>query len=141
MYYKPLLLPLLVQVLLTFIVMLRMYRSRVSEFKRKKIHPQSVSTRKEFREKLTDSAAAADNFSNLFEMPVLFYTVVLLALILLVEDTVLVALAWMFVILRIVHSYIHTTYNTVMHRFMVFAASCAVLFFMWARVGWYILIR
>ncbi len=140
MFYKPLLLPLLFQVLLTFVVMHRMYFRRIAEFKDKRINPQSVPTRQKFRESLTDSANSADNFSNLFEMPVLFYTAILLALILMLQDSVLVTLAWMYVLLRAVHSYIHTTYNTVIHRFYTFAASCLVLLGIWVRLGWYIII-
>ena len=39
-----------------------------------------------------------------------------------------------------VHSFIHTTYNTVIHRFAVFVASSLVLLGMWVRLGWYIII-
>jgi len=135
MAFNALLLPLLAQVLLTFVVMVRMYNSRVAEFKAKGIHPDSVKTRQTFREKVTDSAHIADNFSNLFEMPVLFYVAILLAMSLLVADPVLVALAWLYVALRIVHSTIHTTYNKVMHRFYAFAASALVLLAIWVRLA------
>ena len=141
MFYKPLLLPLLAQVLLTFIVMFRMYSKRIAEFKAKRIHPDSVKTRQLFREKLTDSANSADNFLNLFEMPVLFYAAVLLALSLLLTDYLLVALAWLYVALRYVHSFIHVTYNTVMHRFYVFAASAMVLLVIWVRLAALILLK
>lgn len=135
MAFKPLLFPLLAMVALTFIVMLRMYLARVAEFKAKQIDPDSVKTRRAFREKLTDSAHIADNFSNLFEMPVLFYAALLLAMILLVSDYLLVALAWTYVALRVVHSAIHTTYNRVMHRFQAFAASALVLLAIWVRLA------
>ena len=141
MFYKPLLLPLVIQAALTFVVMFRMYRLRINEFKTKRIHPQTVPSRHKFRQLLTDSAPSADNFSNLFEMPVLFYANILLALILMLQDPVLVALAWLYVFLRVVHSIIHTTYNTVIHRFYVFAASAVVLLGMWVRLGWYIIIH
>lgn len=135
MAMKPLLLPLLAQVALTFIVMFRMYALRTAEFKTKRIDPQSVRTRQTFREKLTDSAHVADNYSNLFELPVLFYAAILLALTLLVSDPLLEGLAWLFVGLRAVHSYIHTTYNTVMHRFYAFAAGALVLLAIWVRLA------
>lgn len=135
MALKPLLWPLLAQVALTFVVMLRMYLARVAEFKAKRIDPQSVRTRHAFREKVTDSAHIADNFSNLFEMPILFYVAMLLAMTLLVSDALLVSLAWTYVLLRIVHSAIHTTYNRVMHRFYAFAASALVLLAIWIRLA------
>jgi len=138
MYFKPLLLPLLAQVGLTFIVMTSMYRTRVAELKAKHIHPQKIGTRSKSRELLTDSAFAADNYSNLFETPVLFYTAILTTLVLMVQDSVLVALAWAYVASRYVHSFIHVTYNRVMHRFAAFIFSSFVLFAFWVRLGWII---
>jgi hypothetical protein len=78
MYFKPLLLPLLAQVALSFIIMSSMYRTRIAEMKTKQIHPQQIKSRSKSKELLTDSASASDNYSNLFELPVLFYTAILL---------------------------------------------------------------
>ena len=139
MYFKPLLLPLLAQVALTFIVMGSMYRTRVAEMNSKQIHPQQIKTRSKSKELLTESAAAADNYSNLFELPVLFYTAILLTLILMVQDGILVILAWSFVGSRCLHSLIHVTYNRVLHRFAVFIFSSFVLLAFWVRLGWIIL--
>lgn len=141
MFYKPLLLPLLAQVLLTFIVFFRMYATRIPEFKAKRIDPNAVKTRRDKNELLVDSANSADNFANLFEMPVLFYTAILLALTLMLSDLVLVGLAWLFVGLRYVHSFIHTTYNNVWHRFYVFFASALVLLIIWVRLGALIVLK
>ena len=139
MYFKPLLLPLLAQVALTFIVMLIMYRKRVTEMKSKRIHPQRIRTRSKSKALLTDSASAADNFSNLFELPILFYTAILLTLNLMVQDSILVILAWSFVISRYLHSFVHVSYNRVMHRFSFFVFSSFVLLAYWVRLGWIIL--
>jgi hypothetical protein len=139
MYFKPLLLPLLAQVALTFIVMLIMYRKRVTEMKLKRIHPQRIRTRSKSKALLTDSESAADNFSNLFELPILFYTTILLTLILMVQDSILVILAWAFVISRYLHSFVHVSYNRVMHRFSFFVFSGFVLLAYWVRLGWIIL--
>lgn len=139
MYFKPLLLPLLAQITLTFIVMLIMYRKRVAEMKLKRIHPQRIRTRSKSKALLTDSASAADNFSNLFELPTLFYTAILLTLILMVQDGILVILAWSFVISRYLHSFVQVSYNRVMHRFSVFVFSGFVLLAYWIRLGWIIL--
>lgn len=138
MYFKPLLIPLLAQVALTFIVMIIMYRKRVTEMKTKRIHPQRTKTRSKALGVLTDSETAANNYTNLFESPVLFYTAILLTLILMVQDSILVILAWTYVGSRFIHSFIHITYNRVMHRFMVFLFSSFVLFAIWVRLGWII---
>lgn len=136
MYYEPLLIPLFLQVLLTFFVWVKMYVSRINEIQTKGIDPQALSTRSKSRDILTDSSAEADNLLNLFEMPVLFYTAMLLALVLLMQDPVLVILAWLYVGLRTVHSLIHTTYNIVMQRFWVYIFSCVTLFAIWLRLAW-----
>ncbi len=139
MYFKPLLIPLLAQVALTFIMMLIMYRKRVNEMKAKRIHPQRTKTRSIAHGVLTDSESAADNYSNLFESPILFYTAILLTLMLMVQDSILVLLAWTYVASRYLHSFIHVTYNKVMHRFSVFIFSSFVLLAMWVRLGWIII--
>ena len=139
MYFKPLLLPLLAQVVLTFVVMLVMYRKRVAEMKSKRIHPQRTKSRSMTHGVLTDSETAANNYANLFESPILFYTAILLTLILMVQDSILVALAWTYVGSRYLHSFIHITYNRVMHRFSVFIFSSFVLLAMWVRLGWIII--
>jgi len=141
MFYKPLLIPLLALVFLTFVVWVYMYVTRLSEIKRKSIDPQSLDTRVRGQALLTDSPAPADNLKNLFELPVLFYVAVLLALVLMIQDQLLVQLAWGYVALRYVHSLVHCTYNRVMHRFIAYAASCLVLMFIWARLAGYILMH
>ena len=139
MYFKPLLIPLLAQVALTFIVMLIMYRKRVAEMQLKRIHPQRVKTRSITHGVLVDSESAANNYLNLFESPVLFYVAILLTLMLMVQDSILVILVWTYVTSRYIHSFIHVTYNRVMHRFSVFIFSSFVLFAIWVRLGWIIL--
>ncbi len=138
MFFKPLLYPLLIQVGLTFLVWVRMYQVRLAEMKEKKIDPESLATRSDSR-RLLARTAAADNFSNQFEIPVLFYTAIMLALTLMLQDVVLVALAWMFVMLRIVHAAIHITYNNVMHRFTAYVMGAIAVLGMWVRLAWYII--
>ena len=111
-------------VLLTFVVWPRCTRRRIGQMKRERIHPQSVATSAQTAARLTDSRAA-DNFRNLFELPVLFY----LALRGRADrpgHADMLALAWAFVALRVAHSGIQCTYNKVMHRFKVYcwARSC-----------------
>ncbi len=139
MYFKPLLLPLLAQVLLTFIVLYTMGRKRVNEIKKKKIHPQRTDVRTHSREVFKDAEAASDNYHNQFESPLLFYVAIVLTLMLLVQDYVIVVLAWIYVGLRYIHSFIHITYNRVLHRFAVFVFSSVVLFALWVRLGWIII--
>lgn len=138
MYFKPLLLPLLAQVALSFIVMISMYRTRIIEIKSKHIHPHKLDTNSGSKELPSDPAPTADNYPNLLELPVLFYTGILLTLILMVQDSILVILAWTFVVSRYLHSFIQVTYNKAMHRLSVFLFSSFVLLAFWMRLGWII---
>jgi hypothetical protein len=115
---------------LTFIVWLHMYFRRVAQMKRERIHPQAVATSAQLSARLTDSASA-DNFRNLFELPVLFYLAVVVAAQTAQVTVVTLSLAWLFVALRIAHSAIQCTYNKVIHRFYVYVCGGTVLWLLW----------
>jgi hypothetical protein len=73
----------------------------------------------------------ANCFSNQFEVPVLFYVLIALALPLRHADLVIVLLSWVFVITRFVHAGIFVTSNNVPQRGMVWFAGVVVLLAMW----------
>jgi len=75
------------------------------------------------------------NYMNLLELPLLFYVVCLLAWQAPATPAAALPLAWSYVGLRVVHSLIHLTYNHVLHRFIVFAASNFVLLALWVVMG------
>ena len=117
-------------VLLTFAVGLRLLSVRVAEMKEKRVPPQAASNSLQMAARL-QNVQAADNFRNLFEVPVLFYALCAMALALSHVPGWLVAGAWLFVALRIAHSLIQCTYNKVMHRFPVFMSSFVVVVVLW----------
>ena len=122
--------PLIAQVALVALVAGRLYATRIAELRARRIDPQSLATSRTAAGALQD-IAAADNFRNLFEVPVLFFAV---CCALAITDSVTaaqLALAWAFVGLRAAHSLIHVTYNRVMHRFAVYIASTLCVFTMW----------
>jgi hypothetical protein len=127
-------LPALAMVALTIAVWLRMYASRVAEMKRGRIHPQAVATSAQMAARLTDTRAA-DNFRNLFELPVLFYIALVVLALTGHVTTLALAVAWLFVVLRVVHSLIHCTYNRVYHRFSAYLAGGIALWVLWGIVA------
>ncbi|HKO86901.1 MAG TPA: MAPEG family protein [Burkholderiales bacterium] len=132
--HSSILLPAFALVVLTAIVAGALYRERFSEMRRKRLDPQSLSTSANIRQSL-DNTQASDNFKNLFEMPVLFYTLCAFLAAGQVVSSFFVVGAWLYVLLRYVHSYIHLTYNRVMHRFLAYVLSMLVLFTLWAVYG------
>ena len=141
MSFNPIILPLLTMVFLTFAVWIYLFALRIPETTRKRIDLQDLQDRTEAHKLLTVSAAASNNLKNLFEMPVLFYVGVMLAVVLLIQDAMLIQLAWGFVIFRIVHSIVQCTYNRVMHRFLVYIISSIFLLLMWTRLAAYLLMN
>ena len=78
---------------------------------------------------------AADNFRNLFELPVLFYVALVVADRIGMVDGISLGLAWAFVALRVVHSAIQVTYNKVMHRFAAYVSGGMALWLLWAYLA------
>jgi hypothetical protein len=70
-------------------------------------------------------------FSNQFEMPLLFYALIALALPLRHADLVIVLLSWVFVVTRFAHAGIFVTSNNMRQRSLVWFAGVLVLFAMW----------
>lgn len=132
---EDMLLPGLAMAALTFAVWLRMYVERIGQMKRDRIHPQSVASASQMAAAIKDSRAA-DNFRNLFELPVLFYFALVVAILSGLVTPFSLALAWVFVILRLAHSLIHCTYNKVMHRFTAYVAGGLALWALWGYLAW-----
>lgn len=72
-------------------------------------------------------------YMNLLELPVLFYVVCLLMLATGRFDAVQVTLAWVFVMTRYVHAFIHIGFNYVPLRFTAFLAGVFTLAVIWTR--------
>lgn len=127
---KLLILAIFTQVLLSLIVMVIMGRRRFAAARAKEIKMQQFATM------TLDNApesviAAGRNFTNQFEIPVLFYVASLAALALNQVSLVLVAIAWVFVATRIIHSIVHLTSNHLRSRFRVFLMGCVTVLVMW----------
>ena len=74
------------------------------------------------------------NMMNLLELPMLFYVACLVYLVIGRVDEYALALAWLYVALRVVHSAIHVTYNCVPHRVIAFGLSNVVLVMFWTNL-------
>lgn len=109
-------------------------RRRVAEIRRQHIPPQALARAKDVTALLQDTAAM-DNLNNLLQMPVLFYAVCLTATQVQASSLPMVALAWGYVLLRVVHSFIQLGGNRVMRRFPVWMAGNVVLFALWGGLG------
>jgi hypothetical protein len=128
MSLQSVLLPLFVEVILTIVLMLRMGALRGRDFRTGAVKPQAVALREPNWPERT--AQAANSFSNQFELPVLFYVLTILEWVTRHAGLLFVVLAWVFVILRVVHAYVHVTSNILL-RGAVYSAGAVVLVVMW----------
>jgi hypothetical protein len=80
-------------------------------------------------------ANPSDNLKNLFEIPVLFYVLVIYLFVTRQVDSMYVAAGWIFVAFRILHSAVHSTFNLVMLRFYLYLAATLAVWFMLFRAA------
>jgi len=123
-------LPVIALVLLTAVVWIRLYVERIRELRQRRIDPQALATSAAAGQTM-QRVQASDNFKNLFEVPVLFYALCAVLISAQQVSAFFVIGAWVYVALRYVHSFIHLTYNRVMHRFTVYVLSTVILFVLW----------
>lgn len=122
--------PVAAQIALVAVIWVRLYLARLAEMRARRIDPQSLAT-SQMAAKALENVSAADNFRNLFEVPVLFYVVCCALAITDLVTPLQMSLAWGYVALRVAHSLIHVTYNRVTYRFVVYALSTLDVFAMW----------
>lgn len=121
--------PMFAMAALSFGVMLALMRRRIGEIRARRIPLRTIATSRGMT--ALEDVAPADNFRNLFEMPVLFYAACMVVTVAHATTAPLVALAWTYVVLRALHTAIHLGANRVRHRFLAFAASAIVLLALW----------
>ena len=129
MSIQAVLLPLFVQVVLTFVLGFWTSHLRVGAVRRREVTPRDVALREPNWDKRTTQVANA--YHNQLELPLLFYVLTILAWITKQADLLFVILAWVFVVLRVLHAYVHVTSNHMGRRFAMFGASAVVLCIMW----------
>jgi hypothetical protein len=130
MSLQAVLLPLFVEVILTFVLMLQMGALRRADYSSGAVKADDIALREPRWPKRTTQAANA--FSNQFELPVLFYVLTILAWVTRHAGIVFVVLAWIFVICRVLQAYVHVTSNVVRYRGLFYSIGAVVLMIMWA---------
>jgi hypothetical protein len=127
------LLPVYVQVALTFILLLWMGSSRLGSLRAGEVKVKDVALGE--RNWPSRILQVQNAYHNQFELPVLFYVLVTLALFTRKADMLFVVMSWMFVTSRLVHAAIHTTSNKMALRFQAFVVGVLILAAMWVIFG------
>lgn len=129
MTIKMILLPLFVQIALTFGLFCWMAYHRTTLIRSRAVHPRDIALRQpNWPPHVLQVANAAH---NQLELPMLFYVLTILAIITRKADMLFLVLAWIFVISRLAHAYVHVTSNRISIRGPVFGIGLLVLIIMW----------
>ena len=128
--------PFFAMVLLTFLVWVYLYVRRIHFITRSALRSQDL-TAPDALARISPPAVSnpSDNFKNLFEIPVIFYTLVMYLFMTKHVDAVYVSAGWIFVILRAFHSVVHCTFNRVMLRFYLYLFSTLTVWLIAIRAG------
>jgi hypothetical protein len=119
------LLPVMVQVVLTMVVYVLLYIAKARALRRGEV---DLARRGLHDDAWPDSVTKINNnIRNQFEMPVLFYVLSFMLLALNAVTWPALVAAWLFASSRIVHAYVHIVPNHVPTRRRIFVFGCVTL--------------
>lgn len=119
--------PILALVSWTLVIWVWMYATRIPAMRKAKIDPQSAIHPGSLSVLPADVRVVADNYNHLHEQPTIFYALALYTHLAGASDEFTVALAWAYVALRVVHSFMQIVVKRVTLRFAVFALASICL--------------
>jgi hypothetical protein len=129
--------PVLVQVLLTLVVYVLLVSAKVRAMKTGLV---DMARRALYDDAWPEGVMKINNnIRNQFELPVLFYVVSIALWVLDAVGILVLAAAWLFVVSRIVHAYVHIVPNYVPHRRRVFTLGWLMVVAMTLLAVWKLL--
>lgn len=127
--------PVFVVGLLTVVMTVWMFVTRIPAMQSRGIDPQEAQDTVRLLDLLPPEVnRVSNNYNHLFEQPTLFYAVAISIAVLGQVDTLHVACAWTYALLRVAHSLVQATIDKVMVRFSLFLVSWIALAVMLVRV-------
>jgi hypothetical protein len=134
--HSPLFGPVVALVLWSLVMCAWLYATRIPAIRRRNITFDPHRPVAEFHTQLPAEVRwKADNYNNLMEQPTLFYAVTLILALLGADAGLNIALAWLYVALRVTHSLVQAMINIVMLRFAIFITATLVLLVMSIRAA------
>ncbi len=122
--------PVLALILWTCVMWFWMYALRLPAFSKYNINPDEARHPGTYSDRLPAHVrSAADNYNHLHEQPTIFYALMFFAALTGGADGTTQLVAWIYVALRVVHSFVQIIIGSVPLRFFTFAASSFCLFF------------
>jgi hypothetical protein len=121
--------PLFVEVILTLGLLTATAFARRNDLVSKQVHPRDIALGQLAWPPRTQQLGNA--FNNQLQLPVLFYVLTILAIMTKDADTLFVVMAWIFVLSRVAHAYVHITGNNVFRRGGIYGVGGITLILMW----------
>jgi len=122
--------PFVATMILTMVVWIYMYARRLPFIFSSRLDPKQMTPLELARLSPPPVSNPSDNLKNLFELPTVFYAVVLYLYTTGQVDTVHLVAAWLFVLFRTMHSVVHCSFNFIPLRFALYVISAGALWFM-----------
>lgn len=127
--------PFFAMVFLTLLVWVYMYIRRISFITSRKLTPKDLTPSAFAQISPPSVSNPSDNLKNLFEIPVIFYALVLYLFITRQVDAVYVSASWVFVVFRALHSVVHCTFNRIILRFYLYLFATIAVWFIAIRAA------
>ena len=127
--------PFFATMILTMVVWFYMYGRRLPFIFANRLDPKKMTPLEFARVSPPQVSNPSDNLKNLFELPTVFYAVVLYIYLTHQVDSAFVIAAWIFFVFRAIHSIVHCTFNFIPLRFVLYVISAGALWFMVLRAA------
>jgi hypothetical protein len=127
--------PFFATMILTLVVWVYMYGRRLPFIFSSGLDPKQMTPLELARLSPPQVSTPSDNLKNLFELPTVFYAVVIYIFVTHQVDASYVAAAWGFFLFRALHSVVHCTFNFIPLRFFLYVISAGALWFMVLRAA------
>jgi hypothetical protein len=127
--------PFCATMLLTLVVWVYMYGRRLPFIFSSGLDPKQMTPLELSRLSPPQVSNPSDNLKNLFELPTVFYVVVLYIYVTDQVDAAYLWAAWGFFLFRALHSAVHCTFNFIPLRFALYVISAGALWFIVLRAA------
>lgn len=117
--------PVLAQILIPILVLLLNGKRKKDDVRSGDFDRESAAMNNEAWSKPV--ILTSKNLANQFQLPVIFYVLCLVLASLDAVDKLTLAVAWLFVVTRYVHAYVHVSTNYVPHRLRAFLLGAIFL--------------
>jgi len=124
MYEHGMIAPVVALAIWSLIMLIWLYATRIPAMGKAKLKPGQAT--KADMEALP-SANVANNYNHLMEQPTIFYAICFSLQFLGQTQDINIGLAWLYVVIRVVHSLVQATVNIIIIRFLIFMAGSLVL--------------